>query len=282
MHFDSDELRKAATSFRAKINSDPDVKEIQDSIRYNNGKISTGQKSEAEVSKILDEKNQRIKKTFTSALENINQKISALNGRYEQNLCEIIGVVQQVVSDLQGSGVLQYGTYNFRKNMVWKKVSQLDYNLLQSEMKKEVTAKSIKSKKRENRKKKEYQNSLNPFKWIAAFFMDDYTYDPVPVAGYYDVQGVYRLITEWQDQIVKESKAMEQTAMQNLETVKSYVNDLITSLMSELDAYQADIQTTQQQLDSIGDDINCLNQTVEEYQNTCNWLKDLSSKMEGE
>ena len=92
----------------------------------------------------------------------------------------------------------------------------------------------------------------------------------------------YRLITEWQDQIVKESKAMEQTAMQNLETVKSYVNDLITSLMSELDAYQADIQTTQQQLDSIGDDINCLNQTVEEYQNTCNWLKDLSSKMEGE
>lgn len=282
LHFDSDELRKAATSFRAKINGDPDVKEIQDSIRCSNGKISTGQKSEAEVSKILDEKNQRIKKTFTSALENINQKISVLNGRYEQNLWEIIGVVQQVVSDLQGSGVLQYGTYNFRKNMVWKKVSQLDYNLLQSEMKKEVTAKSIKSKKRKNRKKKEYQNSLNPFKWIAAFFMDDYTYDLVPVAGYYDVQGVYRLITEWQDQIVKESKAMEQTAMQNLETVKSYVNDLITSLMSELDAYQADIQTTQQQLDSIGDDINCLNQTVEEYQNTCNWLKDLSSKMEGE
>lgn len=282
LHFDSDELRKAATSFRAKINSDPDVKEIQDSIRYNNGKISTGQKSEAEVSKILDEKNQRIKKTFTSALENINQKISVLNGRYEQNLREIIGVVQQVVSDLQGSGVLQYGTYNFRKNMVWKKVSQLDYNLLQSEMEKKVTAKSIKSKKSENRKKKEYQNSLNPFKWVASLFMDDYIYKMVPVDGYYDVQGVYRLITEWQDQIVKESKSMEQTATQNLETVKSYVNDLITSLMSELDAYQADIQTTQQQLDSIGDDIDRLNRNIDDCRRTCDWLQALSSKMEGE
>lgn len=282
LHFDSDELRKAITSFRAKINSDPDVKEIQDSIIHKKGKISTGQKSEAQVSKMLGKKTQQIQNTFASALEGINKELSVLKDRYEQNLCNISQVVQQIVSDLQDSNVLQYGTYDFRKNIVWKKISGLNYDLLRSEMVKEVIAKNVTFDKKENAKKKAYRNSGNLVLRVISFFMPEYTFKTVPVDGSYDVTGVYKVITDCQNQIVKESQSMEQTATQNLDRIKSYVNDLITSLMSELDAYQADIQAIQQQLDSIGDDIDRLNQNIDDCRRTCDWLQALSSKMEGE
>lgn len=280
--FDSARLERALDEFRANVETNNSVKKIRICVRSNEGKMPTGQKSDDEVSVMLNQIVKDVETVFKKALEQFNEEVSTVNREYEQQLQSLLGSLSQVVSDLQRSGTLQYGAFDFRSNLTWKKISNFDYKQLRTEIKKHVISKSTKIVIGRNKKKQEYRESWNPFKKIASLFMEDYVSHSVPVDGYVDVTEINQLINNWQGTVRREGKTMEQSADGNFTKVKTYITTLGNTLLSELELFQNDILERQARLDQLSQNIDELNKAIQESQGTCAWLNDLTMKMQGE
>ena len=275
---DSNALRSAVSDFRADLEAEKEVTFIR--WHY---KISTGQKSRAEVEHEINERASNIKDAFARNLSKINKKLEEIEAMYNTQILTVFGFLKSAVKELEDSGVFQQGEYKFTDSVMWKtNFRNIDAEKLAFDMKRKVVDKEIRNEKVGNSKKREWGSSWNLFKKFGSLFMEDYKIEVRNIDGYYETNELNHNLDAYYAYVEEERINMEQMFEQILEGSKHQVHDMINRLLKELQQFNSDIRKQEQRIEELGKSINELNKAIEENEETCRWLKDLKVKIEEE
>ena len=275
---DSNALRSAVSDFRADLEAEKEVTFIR--WHY---KISTGQKSRAEVEHEINERASNIKDAFARNLSKINKKLEEIEAMYNTQILTVFGFLKSAVKELEDSGVFQQGEYKFTDSVMWKtNFRNIDAEKLAFDMKRKVVDKEIRNEKVGNSKKREWGSSWNLFKKFGSLFMEDYKIEVRNIDGYYETNELNHNLDAYYAYVEEERINMEQMFEQILEGSKHQVQEMIKRLLKELQQFHSDIRKQEQRIEELGKSINELNKAIEENEETCRWLKDLKVKIEEE
>ena len=275
---DSNALRSAVSDFRADLEAEKEVTFIR--WHY---KISTGQKSRAEVEHEINERASNIKDAFARNLSKINKKLEEIEAMYNTQILTVFGFLKSAVKELEDSGVFQQGEYKFTDSVMWKtNFRNIDAEKLAFDMKRKVVDKEIRNEKVGNSKKREWGSSWNLFKKFGSLFMEDYKIEVRNIDGYYETNELNHNLDAYYAYVEEERINMEQMFEQILEGSTNQVQEMIKRLLKELQQFHSDIRKQEQRIEELGKSINELNKAIEENEETCRWLKDLKVKIEEE
>lgn len=275
--FDSTALKRSIGDFRADIESDTDVRFIR-----SHEKVETGGKSESAVKQEIESRISRIKNVFNNALARTNKKMEETLARQDKDLATIFGYLKDIVTELERSGVLEYGKFSFTRSVLWKKTfSSLDTNTMIAEVKKTVVGESHKTVKKTNWEKVDWETSWNPFKRIGAWFMDDDITTTETVSGYYKTTAARQSIDKYLNKLNTETNTMETQFRAALDTSKKQVLDLINLLIRELDQFHQDIQTQERRITELSGSIAGIQREIARCNETKEWLNQLTTDIEG-
>ncbi len=276
--FDSTSLHKATSEFRADIEDDKEISSIR-----KGSKVRTGKKSHDEVEKEINTKVAHIKDLFDRTLLKINKKLEEINLIHDKQINEVFGVLKSAVAELENSGVFRQGEYKFTDSVLWKmNFENINSEKFASDMKKSIVDKTIEYKKVRNSKKDDWASSRNPLKKFGSFFMDDYKYVDVNVAGYYNTDELKKSIDAYLLEFQRKSNNMEEYFKDILDGSKKQVSDMIKRLLQELRRFLDDIKTQEARIEKLGETIDELNKEIKAYEETRMWLNNLKEKIKGE
>lgn len=276
--FDSSSLRRAMGEFRADIEADREIAFIRA-----NPKVSTGQKSHAEVEAEINGRISRIKTLFDGTLKKTNSKLNEIKSIHDKQVLEVIGFLKAAVVELENSGVFQKGDFKFTDSVLWKmSFDKIDSDKFASEMMEKVVDRTTKSDRVYNYKKDEWRSSWNPFKKLGSLFMSDYKDITVNVDGFYDTTVLKTRIDDYLFNLQTESNKMETNFNGILENSKREVRDLTQRLLRELRSFLTDIQVQENRIKELSKSIEKLTAERKAQEETCEWLNSLEMKIKGD
>ena len=262
--------------FRADIEADPEIIFIRQ-----HQKVMTGQKSYSEVDTEINSRVAKIKSLFNNALQKTNKKLEEIKRIHDGQIIEIFDLLKSIITELENSGVFEYGEYKFTNSVLWKmNFANIDSSSFASDLKKKVVGCSTTTKKVQNKKKDEWRTSWNPLKKIGSLFMDDYEIVTVNIDGHYETTDIRKHIDNYLHDFERESSTMEKSFKDIMEKSKEQVRDLTGKLLREITQFLEDIKKQEEKIKKLGNSISMLNEEIKRSEETHLWLNNLREKIE--
>ena len=275
--FDSVSLKVSMGKFQAEIESDP----VISSMRANKI-INTGQKEHWQVEEEIKEKVRHIKDLFDDALCRTSKKVEEINKVNDIQIKKIFEELKKIVKEIEASGVLEEGKYDFTNTVFWKlNFSKINTDLFSTHLMHEVKDKYVEEYEVLNDRKIELASSRNIFKKIRAAFMSEYVNKTELIDGSYDVSYVVEKISKYLKKLNKESILMQDEFEKVTEESKDKVNDLLDQLTNEIHNFLEDIKAKNELIEKLGCDSEKLAEERDKMSNTLKWLNDLKNKIVG-
>lgn len=282
IEFDATAFGRAYSKFQADIEADPIISNL-----LQVEKISTGQKTAAEVQKEIEQKAAHIQSVFARVGKGTLSTLETLKRDYDQKLEGIFAVVTNMARELESADVFSMGGYDFRKNSNWMQFSNLaSAPNFEAQMKKETVEREAGYYGKEvNMKKIDYQYStgfFGLFKRAISHFMPDYK--DVWIAakdGYYSTAGVRQELNKYFKNLAKDCDLTVKAFGTMMTTSKENVKSLIRRMDTGLSNFVAEIEQQQKKYDALSGDRVRLEGEKEKLSRQCDWLNKLVDKMEG-
>lgn len=282
IEFDATALGEARSQFRADILRDPIISNL-----CQVKKISTGQKTAAEVQKEIEETSAHIQSVFAQVGRDTLSALEMLKRDYDQKLEGIFAVVTNMARELESADVFSMGGYDFRKNSNWLQFSNLASSPdFESQMKKGTVESEVGYwGKKVNRKKIDYQYSTGVFglfKRAVSHFMPDYKKVRIdPKDGYYSTEGIQHELNKYFKNLENDCSLTVKAFDTMMTTSKENVKSLISHMSTGLSNFAAEIEQQQKKYNALSGDRVRLEGEKEELSRQCDWLNKLIDKMEG-
>ena len=280
IEFDFTESREVIQEFVRKIHANEDVKYFNDNAHSG---INTGQKSHAEVEADIVLRVNRIKKFIDNKLCEINKALESIKKQYDDQIKKIFEVVRGTVEELEKAGTLNQGEYKFTDSVWWKVTfGNISSEQLISDVKSSIVDGTTRIVQTRNNKKDEWRSSGNPFKWIGSHFMDDYIGVEEKIDGSYKAEKVTQCISTYLTDLYYKREQMEKVAIQNLETKKQEVDNLVKRICEEVKDFLEDVENQEVRIEGLSDSIETLNREIQKSSELYAWLNCLKTKIEEE
>lgn len=278
--FDPSQIHEIIYDFKLEIDKDRDIQRI-----YQNDVIETEYKAKDEVIIEINNLMSDIRNLMQRKISDANRELINVKNSYNGQLNEIFGYLSSAVDRLKESGALNYDSYDFTKSLIWtsnfSNMSEAEAAFASSGLKQSVKDSTTKTEKVWNSKKEDYKASWNPFKKLASLFMSDMIEQVVDVPGSYKTAPLKRAITNYFNQLDRESKKMGDYFTKEISSSKYQVEALTKQLLNEIDAFYADIEKQRAEIERCGKSIEELNKKIESEKKINEWLIKLSEEISG-
>lgn len=282
IEFDAAAFGSACSKFQENIGADPIISNI-----LQVKKISTGQKTAAEVQKEIEQTSAHIQSVFARVGKGTLSTLETLKRDYDRKLEEIFAVVTNIARELESADIFSMGGYDFRKNSNWLQFSGLASSPDFEVQMKKGTVDRVNGywDKRINGKKLNYQYStgvFSLFKRAVSHFMPDYKKVWIDEKdGYYSTEGIQQELNKYFKNLAKDrdltAKAFETMMTTSKENVKSLIGCMDTGLSN----FVAEIEQQQEKYVALSGNRVRLEDEKEKLSRQCDWLNKLADKMEG-
>lgn len=277
IYFDTTALGRARSDFEATIESDPTIYSIRHGT---DSKSGLGSKSQYKAEEKIQAHATQVAKVMNEAIQGINDVIEKIAEKHNEQLKDIYGKLEAIVDEVEKSGVLQQGEYDFTNSLTWKTTfADMDYNKFVADMEKSIYRIS-RTEKVLNEEKIAMKNrgGWDAFK---SLFMRKYVKEDVEYV-YYDPTVLKKSIDEYRQTLVTETKNMEEMFKAQVKESTDKVNKMAEQLLTELSNFQKDIEKQSEEFYKLSKDRDQLEESISVKTKTHEWLKELEEKIKGE
>lgn len=277
--FDFDNVDRLIGELRKGTEADPMIKELRSRKKIS---VPAHQSVRNEIKRYEDHIEELLRKNQGRIAEEVEKSVD----KYQYRIKVILDKVKRTVDEEFGEHL--YGEFDFKNDAAYKALTEefdidkfIDIDAVGTEQGEKGGCQDIIVP---NPRYKEFKNSRNIFKKIAAIFIPKWIKDVERIpdkAGYFETAELKRAIDEYYNELEKNRGYLEDMSESICKGYAEKLKCILENLQGELERFRAEIEEVQKKIENLENDRDKFNEAITSLSETCTWLDSISKKIEG-